>query len=41
MDDVFDVFVFGVPHGEQISKCNDDTRKFLQTFYKQNTNIFN
>ena len=27
-------FVFGVPHGEQMSKCNDDTRNFLQTFYK-------
>lgn len=30
------VFVFGVPKGEQISKCDEKTRQFLGTFYVPN-----
>ena len=31
-------YVFGVPNGEQMSKCDENTRLFLQRFYVQNRN---
>ena len=29
-------YVFGVPRGEQMSKCDENTRLFLQRFYDSN-----
>ena len=29
-------YVFGVPNGEQMSKCDENTRLFLQRFYVTN-----